>query len=69
MKNAQEMWIAMIISGYSKKLDITISEAAQRLLSSDCLNYLEEYYETLHLLSNDDVICELVDMSTAEVKK
>ena len=53
----------MIMSGYSKKTGITISEAAQKLLSFDCLNYLEEYYETLHLLSNDDVICELIDMT------
>ena len=68
MKNKQEVWVAMIISGYSKKLGITISEAAQQLLSYDCLNYLEEYYGTLHLLSNEDVICELMDMA-AEVKK
>jgi hypothetical protein len=68
MKNKQEMWVAMIISGYSKKLGITISEAAQQLLAYDCLNYLEEFYETLHLLSNEDVICELMDIAT-EAKK
>ena len=56
----------MIMSGYSKKMGIAISEAAQRLLSSDCLNYLEEYYETLHLLSNDDVIYELIEMTKVE---
>ena len=67
MKNKQEVWTAMIISGYSKKLGITISEAAERLLSCDCLDYLEECYETLHLLSNEDVICELMDMVGAEV--
>ena len=66
MKNSQEVWIAMIVSGYSKKQDITISEAARQLLSRDCFDYLEEYYETLHLLSNEDVICELVDMVGAE---
>ena len=69
MKNKREMWIAMIISGYSKKLDITISESAQRLLSSNCLDYLEEYYEPLHLLSNEDVISELMDMTESEIKK
>ncbi|MDR2593208.1 MAG: DUF3791 domain-containing protein [Fibromonadaceae bacterium] len=68
MKNNQEVWVAMIISGYSKKLGIAISEAAQQLLDYDCLDYLEEYYETLHLLSNEDVICELMDM-VIEVKK
>ena len=55
----------MIISGYSKKLNITVSEAAQQMLSSDCLDYLEDYYEPLHLLSNEDVICELMDMTGA----
>jgi len=68
MKNKQELWTAMIMSGYSKKLDITISEAARILLSTGCLNYLEEYYETLHLLSNEDVICELMDMAGTGAK-
>jgi len=69
MKNKQEVWTAMIISGYSKKLGITISEAARQLLSTDGLNYLEEFYSTLHLLSNEDVICELMDMAKAEQGK
>jgi len=69
MKNQQEVWTAMIISGYSKKLGITLSEAAQQLLSANCLDYLEECYNTLHLLSNDDVICELVDMAKMELRK
>jgi len=58
----------MIMSGYSKKLNITISEAVSALLSTGCINYLEDYYETLHLLSNEDVIYELLDMSSSEVK-
>jgi hypothetical protein len=29
----------------------------------DSYDYLEEYYNTLHLLSNEDVICELMDMA------
>jgi len=53
----------MIISGYSKKLGITMSEATQQLLSANSLDYLEECYDTLHLLSNEDVICELMDMA------
>ena len=65
MKNKQEMWVAMIMSGYSKKLNITISEASQQLLAGNCLDYLEEHYGTLHLLSNDDVISELMDMTGA----
>ena len=52
----------MIMSGYAKKKNICISEAAQQLLSGNCLDYLEEYYETLHQLSNEDVIGELMDM-------
>jgi len=59
----------MIISGYSKKLGITISEAARRLLSNNGIDYLEEYYNTLHLLSNEDVICELIDMAKMEQGK
>ena len=57
----------MIISGYSKELGITFSEATERLLSNDCIDYLEEYYDTLHLLSNGDVIRELVDMAKQEL--
>jgi hypothetical protein len=63
MENKQEIWIAMILCGYAKKLGVTVSEAAERLLFGDGLNYLEEYYNTLHTLSNEDVVCELIDMS------
>jgi hypothetical protein len=63
MENKQEIWTAMILCGYAKALGITVSEAAGRLLSGDGLNYLEEYYKTLHTLSNEDVVCELIDMS------
>jgi len=69
MKNNQEVWTAMIISGYSKKLGITMSEATQRLLSANSLDYLEECYDTLHLLSNEDVICELMDMAKTRQEK
>jgi len=62
MENKQEIWTAMILSGYAKELGITLSAAAERLLSGGGLNYLEEYYSTLHMLSNEDVIRELIDM-------
>ena len=55
----------MILCGYAKTLGIAVSEAAKRLLSGGGLNYLEEHYNTLHLLSNEDVVCELIDMSGA----
>jgi hypothetical protein len=66
MKNKQEIWTAMILSGYAKKLEITIPEAVGRLLTDDGLYYLEEHYETLHTLSNEDVIDELIDMPGAK---
>jgi hypothetical protein len=69
MNNKQEVWTAMIISGYSKKNGITMAKAAELLLETNTLNYLEECYDTLHLLSNDDVICELTDMVQEELKK
>ncbi len=69
MKNKQEMWVAMIISGYSVKNGITMEEAAKQLLETNALNYLEEFYNTLHLLSNEDVICELTDMVKTEQRK
>jgi len=69
MINKQEIWLAMILSSYAKKLGITISEASQRLLSDGGLNYLEDCYEALHTQSNEDVVDELIDMAnTGEVK-
>ena len=55
----------MILSAYAKKLEITISEAAERLLSDGGLSYLEDCYEALHTQSNDDVIDELFDLANA----
>ena len=52
----------MILCGYSKKLGIAISEAAERLLSDGGISYLEDCYEALHTQSNEDVIEELIDM-------
>lgn len=69
MENKQEIWTAMILSGYAKEQKITISKAAEQLLADGGLNYLEEYYNTLHTLSNDDVISELIDMSSAGTKE
>jgi len=39
MKNSQEIWTAMILSGYAKKQGIVLSEAAQRLLNDGGLSY------------------------------
>ena len=65
MSNKQEIWIAMILSAYAKKLGITIADSAGRLLADGGLSYMEEHYEVLHTLSNKDVICELIDMANA----
>jgi len=65
MKNKHEIWFAMILSGYAKKLGIPLSEAAGRLLDDGGLNYLEDCYEALHTQSNEDVINDLIDMVNA----
>ena len=57
----------MILCAFAKKQGIAISRAAEILLSDGGLNYLEEYYEVLHTMSNEDVVLELIDM--AEPKK
>jgi len=67
MKNQQEIWVAMILSEYAKKQGIFISEAAERLLSDGGLSYMEDCYEALHTLSNEDVVDELIDMVKKEV--
>ena len=65
MINKQEIWIAMIMSAYAKRLQLSISESAQKLLSDGGLSYLEDCYEALHTQSNEDVINELFDMANA----
>ena len=62
MINKQEIWTAMILTGYAKKLGLSITESTQRLLSDGGINYLEDCYEALHTQSNEDVINELIDM-------
>jgi len=69
MKNKQEIWTAMILCGYAKKLGIAISEAAERLLIHGGLSYLEDCYEALHTQSNECVIDELIDMENAGAVK
>ena len=69
MINRQEIWTAMILSGYAKKQKITISEAAERLLSDGGLSYLEDCYEALHTQSNEDVISDLIEMAAAGAGK
>ena len=59
----------MILSGYAKKLGISLSEAAERLLSDGGLSYLEDCYQVLHTQSNDDVINELIEMADAGALK
>ena len=63
MKNAQEIWVAMILCGYAKKQDITVSKAAERLLADGGMSYLEDCYGALHTQSNEDVIQELIEMA------
>lgn len=62
MVNKHEIWTAMILSGYAKKMGISLSQAAEKLLSDGGFSYLEDCYEALHTQPNDDVINELVDM-------
>jgi len=63
MTGKQGIWTAMILSGYAKRLGITVSEAAGKLLSDGGLGYLEDCYGALHTQSNEDVIDELIDMA------
>jgi len=69
MVNKKEVWVAMILSAYAKRLGIALSEASERLLSDGGLSYLEDCYEALHTQSNDDVIDELIDMAIAGTGK
>lgn len=62
MNNKQEIWTAMIISGYAERHGISVSDAAARLLADGRAGYLEDCYNVLHLLSKEDVIRELTDM-------
>jgi len=63
MKNKQEFWTMMIVSGYAAKIGKTISESLDLLLKNGGIKYIDECYNVLHLLSNDDVIDELLDIS------
>ncbi|MCL2478013.1 MAG: DUF3791 domain-containing protein [Treponema sp.] len=63
MINSKEIWVAMILSVYAKKLEISISEAAGRLLTDGGLSYLDDCYEALHTQSNEDVVNDLVEMA------
>jgi len=69
MINKKEIWVAMILSAYAKRLGIAISKATERLLSDGGLSYLDDYYEALHTQSNEDVINELIDMANAGADK
>ncbi|MDR1862254.1 MAG: DUF3791 domain-containing protein [Candidatus Ancillula sp.] len=60
IKFKQEHWVAMIISGFAEKKGLNIPDATDRLLNHEGMEYLEECYETLHQLSNDEVINDLI---------
>ena len=53
----------MILSGYAQKRGITLSEAAEQLLSGGGFSYMEDCYNVLHTQSNEDVIDELIDIA------
>jgi len=59
----------MILSAYAKKLEILISEAAERLLSDGGLSYLDDCYEALHTQSNEDVVDDLIEMAKMETTR
>lgn len=63
MVNKQEVWLAMILTCYAKRLGLSITESAERLLNDGGMSYLEDCYEALHTQSNEDVINELIDMA------
>ena len=69
MINKQEIWTVMILSAYAKKLGMSISEAAERLLNDGGMSYLEDCYEALHTQSNEDVVNELIEMGLEETVK
>lgn len=69
MKNAQEIWTAMILSAYAKKQNIALSMAAEQLLSDNRLRYLDDCYGVLHTQSTEDVVDELIDMAHTGAKK
>lgn len=62
MINKQEFWTMMIVSGYAAKIGKPISETLDLLLKNGGIKYMDEFYNVLHLQSNDDVIDELIDI-------
>ena len=67
MIDKQEIWTTMIISAFAKKKQLSVSEATRFLLQNRGIAYLTECYSTLHLLSNDDVTDELIQITNSEV--
>ena len=63
MKDKQEVWTMMIISAFAKKQGLSIAAAAKLLLQNGGIEYLTDCYSTLHLLSNDDVVDELIQLA------
>ena len=56
----------MIISAFAKKQGFSIAAATKLLLQNHGIDYLADCYSTLHLLSNDDVAEELIQMTQSE---
>jgi hypothetical protein len=46
-----------------------MSEALDSLLKNGGVKYMDECYNVLHLLSNDDVIDELIDIGSRSFAK
>ena len=63
MKDQQEIWTMMIISAFAKKQGLSVAAATKFLLQNGGIDYLADCYSTLHLLSHDDVVDELIQMT------
>jgi len=66
MRDKQEIWTMMIISAFAKKQGLSIAAATKFLLQNRGIDDLADCYSTLHLLSNDDVTEELIQMTENE---
>ena len=67
MTDTQEIWTMMIISAFAKRQNMSLAAATRFLLQNCGISFLTDCYNTLHLLSNDDVTDELIQMTSGEV--
>jgi hypothetical protein len=63
MKDPQEIWTMMILSAFAKRQNMSLAAATRFLLQNRGVAYLADCYGTLHQLSNDDVVDELIEMT------